>query len=381
MADSSATAATRSREARPDVSNQSLAQKNHLISELANAVDNQFNNTMMAITSYAELELKKAPPSQKRSWEQVIQNAGRATCLIQKLLAISRSHASSPQLVQMNDVVADITSLFQQLVGEQIAVNFRLQPGLPHVKTDPLEFEQLLCWIAIHARTTILAPAHVTLATTSLDLAAEPGKTQQSYVMLSLCDSQQNRSSMPEHADRRVAVQDGAGFELETINCIVEGMGGFVRTSEQGAIDISVYLPAVEGEIANDSEIREKTLSGSKTILVVEDDDAVRIPAAELLKMEGFKVLQAKTGPEAINMAMQKRVSLDLLITDIMMPHMTGPDVARALLGMHPELKVLYMSGDPSAAGASGEGLQNDLLQKPFRLDKLNEKIRTLLGE
>lgn len=121
----------------------------------------------------------------------------------------------------------------------------------------------------------------------------------------------------------------------------------------------------------------------ARTILVVEDDDAVRLPAAEFLKMEGFKVLQARTGSEALNLVQQSRSSLDILIADIFMPKMSGHEVAAKLLEQHPDLKILYMSGDPSRSGSTGtlNLPQNATLRKPFRLNVLRDKIHDLLGE
>jgi two-component system, cell cycle sensor histidine kinase and response regulator CckA len=386
MPEGSAQAAVQSRELQADLKTQLLAQKTHLISELAAAIDNQFNNIMMSVTSYAELELRKASPTARRSLEQVLSNAGRATQLIQKLLAFSRTRATSPRLVQLNDVIQEISELLQQLVSERIEIVLDLQPDLPKIKADPVDLEELLLSLAIHARNAMAAggkfvlstkPMEVDHATTKEKLV--PGK----YVSLSVCDSASpkqtpNSNHMSTPQDLRISLT------LSAVNEIVKQANGLIRIAaapEQGT-NFTIYFPANECEVVEEAtEIPDKALTASRTIMVVEDDDAVRIPAAEFLKMEGFKVLQAKNGPEAVNIALQKRSPLDLLITDIVMPTMGGREVAKELVALHPGLKVLYMSGDASQAPGDKSRNAGDVLQKPFRLDKLNEKIHLLLGE
>jgi len=156
-----------------------------------------------------------------------------------------------------------------------------------------------------------------------------------------------------------------------------------ISTRPGDGASFTVCFPALGAEAPKpqDQGASTKGTLAAKTILVVEDDDAVRVPAAEFLKMEGFKVLQAKTGLEAIHVALRNRSPIDLLITDIVMPEMNGREVAGKLHEMQPSLKVLYMSGDAdkTAVCAGTEGSQDAVLQKPFRLNKLNDKIRDLL--
>jgi DNA-binding NtrC family response regulator len=145
-----------------------------------------------------------------------------------------------------------------------------------------------------------------------------------------------------------------------------------------------LYFPASVREVMTEQDqTLPRNLAVARTILIVEDDDAVRIPAAEFLMMEGFKVLQARTGSEALNVVQQSRSSLDILVTDILMPKMNGHEVAAALLEHHPCLKVLYISGDPGRATSSGPANMppNATLRKPFRLNTLRENIHDLLGE
>jgi two-component system cell cycle sensor histidine kinase/response regulator CckA len=167
---------------------------------------------------------------------------------------------------------------------------------------------------------------------------------------------------------------------------VVKQAGGFVRVkSEPGkGNSFTIHFPVLrQRSLDHSNRVRARSVPvASRTLLVVEDDDAVRIPTSEFLKMEGFKVLQARTGDEAIHAAQQNRSPLDVLITDIVMPKMTGRQVAGRLLELHPNLKVLYMSGDTEAhALQPGESTAHAVLRKPFRLEALKERILELLGE
>jgi len=383
MADNSLQTATRGLETQADLRTQLLAQKTHLISELAAAIDNHFNNIMMSVTSYAELELKKNP-AERRSLEQVVKNAQRATHLIQKLLAFSRNRTSAQQAVQLNEVVAGISDLLQPLLGEHVEVVLDLQPDIQRIKADPVELEQLLLSLAIHSRNAMSGKGKFSLCTKSARRSSNEKLGPGPYVMLSVSDTGAGGTARAEEAKVAVNGQDlRISLTLAAINRIVktaEGLMSIASEPERGT-SFTIYFPAMEDDVTIEEDAAEKSLSGSRTILVVEDDEAVRIPAAEFLKMEGFKVLQARTGPEAISIASQKRSPIDLLITDIMMPNMSGREVAREMQEMFPGVKVLFMSGDASAAASTGPSSKEDVLQKPFRLDTLNEKIRSVLGE
>jgi two-component system, cell cycle sensor histidine kinase and response regulator CckA len=385
MANTAAKAARRSPESQADFRTQLLAHKTHLIGELAGAIDNHFNNFMMAVTSYAEVELKKAPPTEKRNLEQLLRSAGNATHLIQKLLAFSRHRTPSPQRLQLNEVITGITELLQQLAGQQTDLVFSLQPDLRKIQADRVEMEELLLSLAVEARNSMSGKGQLSITTKSVELSWEDLQAEKkpgAYVMLAVYtppDPSPNRSQRSKSGENGSRTE--GGFAQATIEKIVRDAQGFTRAAgePEQASNFNIYFPAAGDEVpATDEDLSPKSLSSSRTILVVDDDDAVRIPATEFLKMEGFKVLQAKNGPEAINIALQKRSPLDLLITDVVMPAMNGREIAKELVEMHPGLKVLYMSGDASEANQQS---QDDVLQKPFRLDKLNEKIRSMLGE
>lgn len=361
-----------------------LKQKTDLVGELAQAMANQFNNIMMAVTSYAELELKKASGKDRHGLQQVVTHANRATFLIQKLLAFSRKHTPAPQLLELNALITDITALLQELLGEQIELKLRLNADA-EIYADRVDVEQTLFALVLVARNAMDKPGKLTIATDIAELDQEFIETSEDiqpgrYVALSV--ENDNVSSKASGLDQAEKVN----LSMAAVRGIVKDSHGLARFSTQPDTGSSfrLYFPALSGRTAAEQgPTLPRNPAVARTILVVEDDDAVRVPAAEFLMMEGFKVLQARTGNEALSVVQQSRSSLDVLVTDIYMPKMSGHEVASALLDQHPQLKVLYISGDPNRQASTATiRLQPDaVLRKPFRLNILRDKIHDLLGE
>jgi CheY-like chemotaxis protein len=370
-----------------------LARKTELISDLAGAMANQFNNIMMAVSSYAELELKKTSSQERRSLEQVLSNAARATSLIQKLLAFSRRPVPSPQPLQLNRLVTEIANLLQLVVGEGIEVMLAVDPAVQNVIADRVELEQLILSLAIDGRNALNCAGKLTVSTEIMKLDnkfigtedAEPGI----FVALSVTDTGaaiESRKRDPR-LDRDSNQDMKIGLALAAASVVAKEARGLVRVSSDpgSGTTFTIYFPALgqENSEAKEAGRSPKILPIARTVLVVEDDDSVRIPTAEFLKMEGFKVLQARTGSEAIHVVQKNRSQLDLLITDVVMPGMSGPEVAEELIELHPDLRVLYMSGDVDKAAPwnDSDRFGQAVLQKPFRLNVLNDKIHDLLGQ
>jgi len=377
---------------RADLKSLLLTQKTELIEELTRAMANQFNNTMMAISSYAELEMKKAPPSQRRSLEQVLSNAARATILVQKLLTLSRRQPMSPQPLDLNKSLTEIRDFIEQLIGENGSVVYSLDPAVEAINADPAEVEQVVLSLAINARNAMSKGGTLTATTKLIELTKEsPGMGQLGrlgkYVMLSIDDTgsaqiaDEDAFEAPSTPDQDSRVN----LSFAAVRGIVQNSQGMVRfSSEPGkGSSFKIYFPVISQFTAGGRDrTSPRSLPVARTVLVVEDDDSVLVPATEFLKMEGFKVLQARTGAEAIRVVQQNRSLPDVLITDIIMPKMSGREVAEKLRELHPGLKVLFMSGDASAANLPSNGtVQSTVLRKPFRLDSLKDKIHELLGE
>jgi len=374
-------------DARDDLQTALLAQKTALIGEVAKAVANEFNNTMMAVTSGVELELKKADLPQKRNLEQVLSNAARATSLIQKLLQLSRKHEASVQPLSLNSVITGIGGLLRSIIGENLDVAISLDSNVQSIRADYVELEQFVLGAAIHLGNTIGTNGTVNISTELVELdknlidknsEPSPGK----YAMLAL--------NGLEAVGERHAPDAGQSTERKLEEKLVRAAGsefaknacGLIRISDSGT-SFTVYFPAIDAGEIQDRSTPAKSSPSAKTLLIVEDDDSVRVPAAEFLKMEGFKVLQARTGAEAVHVALQNRSPLDLLVTDVVMPAMSGPEVADRLGEICPGLKILYISGDTNKVlpASLTDRLQSAVLQKPFRLNRLNDRIRDLIGK
>jgi two-component system cell cycle sensor histidine kinase/response regulator CckA len=365
-----------------------LAQKTELVSELTRVMANQFNNTMMAVTSYAELEMKRLAPAERRSLEQILKNATKATALVQKLLGISRNQTGSPEALNLNSALTEIKVLVEQLTGEHISVVYSLDSSIPAVFADPTEIEQLVLCLTINARNAMVNGGTVTVTTRPERLTADFVRESEKpgdYVMLSVDDSEAD-GTKPLSERFAGADQDSRmSLSLAAVRAALKSAGGVTRfsTDPETGNSFRVYFPVLRQDAKlEEDRTTPRKVAVARTILIVEDDDAVRVPTSELLKMEGFKVLQARTGEEAIHIVEQNHPTLDILITDIVMPKMTGYEVAAKLLELHPGLKVLYMSGDAQEGLSSPvERTPGPALRKPFRLDVLKDKIHELLGE
>ena len=371
-----------------------LAQKTELISEITQAIANDFNNVMMAITGYVELELRKTAAGDKRSLERMLSNAARATGLVQKLLTISSNSSSSPKSINLNNLVTGMGQLLEQLTIEKAALKLQLDDAIPAIHGDPSEIEQAILSLIITARNARACERNIVIRTAFRDIGGKTNTGDESdlcgrYVLLSI-----ERASMKSATDSDIAersAQPGRDSKINTsvaaAHEIVTGAGGILKCSgeQEPSISFKLYFPALEHTVVSEQSERNspRSLPLARTVLIVDDDEAVRIPAAEFLKMEGFKVLQANTGAEAINVVLQGRSPLDVLVTDVVMPKMDGREVAQKLLELNPGLKVLYMSGDADRARLNQLAGTSHIvtLRKPFRLDTLKDQIHELLGE
>jgi two-component system, cell cycle sensor histidine kinase and response regulator CckA len=377
-------------ESMPDSGNLSSINKAGLVGQLANAMANHFNNIMMALTGYADLELKQATPARKRNLEQILAHSARATFLIQKFLALTSAQPLVPRQFALNDVIKEISRLLQPLAGEEIQVNLKLNTRVSAIFADPLEVEQIILGLCLYIRDFSRQCGAITISTELVNLdpsfgseLSKPGE----YAHISL---QYAPNLQPSSKTRNpIAVENRDLKLLQTLASltdVVNRRSGHLRisTSSEQRFTCDVYFPSLPlPETNSETTASPDTVPCTKTVLIVEDDDFVRVPAAEFLMMEGFKVLQARNGMEALRIVQDTRSHVDLLITDIMMAGMNGNQLAEHLLKYHEELKVLYISGDVEMVhqvGGSGSST-SVVLQKPFRLQHLSEKMRELLSE
>jgi PAS domain S-box-containing protein len=374
------------------------AQKMEAIGRLAGGVAHDFNNLLGVIIGYAELlSSGLAPDSVRHKRVEAIKQAGqRAASLTTQLLAFSRKQKPQPRVVNLNSVVAETEKLLRPLLGEDIEPNVVLDPSLGQVKADAGQIVQVILNLAVNARdampnggTLLIETANTVVEDGTIieGVAVQPGF----YVTLSVGD---NGTGMDAETKARIfepfyttkPVGKGTGLGLATVYGIVDQNGGciFVDTSLGKGTTFKIYLPRVD-EVAEASvvEFAPQPSPASETILLVEDELRLRTVVDESLRQEGYQVLLAANGVEALQVATRHQGPIQLLITDVIMPFMSGPELAESLKRMRAETRVLYISGYTADKFADYPKLDPALalLQKPFTLVALRRKVRDLLSE
>jgi two-component system, cell cycle sensor histidine kinase and response regulator CckA len=371
------------------------SQKMEAVGRLAGGVAHDFNNILTAIGGYTDLLLADMPPddARRQDVEEIHRAAQRAAALTQQLLAFSRRQVMQPKVVDLNAQVADIEKLLRRLIGEDILFATVLHPRAGNVRADPGQLEQVIVNLAVNARDAMPDGGRLTIETRNVELdesyrAEHPTVVPGPYVMLAVSDtgvgmSEETRSRMFEPFFTTKVRGKGTGLGLATVYGIVQQSGGHIWVySEQGrGTTMRVYLPRVEGpadKIERSGDMPPQDLRGTETILLVEDEAAVRAVTRQLLARNGYTVVEAADGPTALGLELQK---LDLLLTDVVMPGMSGRELADQLTARRPGLRVLYMSGYTDDAVVRHGMLEPGLtyLEKPFRPDALLRKVRDAL--
>ena len=374
------------------------AQKMEAIGQLAGGVAHDFNNLLMIIGGYSELmsaQVREDDPLRNHLAE--IQRAtARATSLTQQLLAFSRKQVLEPEVLDLNAVVAETERMLGRLIRENIELTINLGPNLGRVRADRGQIEQVVMNLVINARDAMPGGGKLTVETSNIQLSqAYLGRHAMveagSYVMLAVSD---NGAGMDERTKARVfdpffttkEKGRGTGLGLSTVYGIVKQSGGYVWVySEPGqGTTFKIYLPRVPEEVksaAGERQAGGEALRGSETILLVEDDEAIRRLTRNFLEREGYKVIEARNGQEALGGSEHHTGVIHLMMTDVVMPGMSGAELAEKLAASRPELKVLYMSGYTDAAIVHHGVLDDEkaFLQKPFALQVLAEKLRAVL--
>jgi PAS domain S-box-containing protein len=372
------------------------AQKMEAVGRLAGGVAHDFNNLLGVITGYAELGMRGLEPGHAAlpRLEQVLRAAERAAGLTKQLLAFSRRQKLEPKLVDLNFVLRDLEKMVHRLIGEDIALDLRLAPGLAVVRTDPGQFEQLVMNLVVNARDAMPHGGTISIGTSDTDAAEFRGAAHWRvedgrYVRVVVSDTgegmdEATRARVFEPFFTTKAVGVGTGLGLATVYGIVKQSGGhiFVESAAGKGTTFRIYLPSVTEAPAAAVAAPPESIEGRETILVVEDQEALREVIREGLGMLGYEVLLAGSGETALELARSHEGPIHLMLTDVVMPQMSGPDLARRIESIRAGIKVLFMSGYTSDVllrqGATDRGIQ--LIEKPFTNQALARKVHEVLA-
>ncbi len=371
-------------------------QKLEAIGRLAGGVAHDFNNLLSVVLSCTSILMREAAPgSGTRAELEQIQLAGeRAADLTRQLLAFSRQQIIEPRIVDLNETVHALDQMIRRVIREDIRLDTRIEPGLARVKVDPGQIEQVILNLVLNARDAMPDGGTLTLETSNVTLGeayarAHAGVTAGPHVMLAVSDT---GSGMDRATRERIfepffttkELGKGTGLGLSTVFGIVKQAGGsvFVYSEPGRGTSFKIYLPVTEEqERSARRSMPVVTTQGSETILLVEDDDQLRRVAHRVLARSGYTVLEARSGPDALATAAEHAGAIHLLLTDVVMPLMAGPELARRLRAVRPETPALYMSGYTQNAIVHQQVLEPgvQLLQKPITPDSLLRRVREVL--
>jgi two-component system, cell cycle sensor histidine kinase and response regulator CckA len=374
------------------------SQKLEAIGRLSGGLAHDFNNLLCVINGHTELLTEALQPDHPavRSVTQIRKAADSAAALTRQLLAFSRRQVFHPRVVDLNAIVTETERLLARLIDEHIEFYTSLDPALGRVMVDPVQVEQVIINLVLNARDAMPQGGKLTIETSNLDLEEDhQSKLSQipsgKYVLLALTDTgcgmneeTQNRIFEPFYTTKEIG--QGTGLGLATVYGIVKQSGGYIWVySEEGrGTTFKVYLPRVAKPLTEPRPSRHLEISkGTETILVVEDAEPLRALTKEFLTACGYTVLEAANGDEALRIAKSYAGTIDLLLTDVVMPRMGGKPLVEQVAEIRPHTCVLYMSGYPNdgivQAGILANGVA--LLEKPFTREILSKRVRQALDE
>lgn len=374
------------------------AQKMEAVGRLAGGVAHDFNNMLTAILGYTEILLGGFEPKDQRrqDLEEVIQAAKRAAALTQQLLAFSRRQVLSPRVVELNAVVSGIKNMLQRIIGEDIEVQVLPDPALGRVRVDPGQIEQVILNLAVNARDAMPKGGRLTLKTANMVLDGEaltghPGTKPGPYVQLSVADTgsgmdEETKTHLFEPFFTTKERGKGTGLGLSTVYGIVKQSGGYIYVESQVGMGtvFKILFPRVEAQAEPPEPALPpaRPVRASEAILLVEDEDVVRGLASRILRRAGYTVLEARHPEDALRIFDQRRSPIHLMLTDVVMPGISGPELARKLGAGQPNLKVLFMSGYTDEEISRDTPLRpgHTLLPKPFTPGELLKRVGEVLG-
>lgn len=373
------------------------SQKLESVGRLAGGIAHDFNNMLTVINCYSDLALVKLGKEDPIRWKiEEIKKAGeRSAALTHQLLAFSRQQFLSPKLLDINEIVIDISKMLQRLIGEDVQFSFLPDPKIGKVEVDPGQLTQVIMNLAVNARDAMPHGGILTVETADIFLDEEyasrhistrPG----SYVMLAVSDTgigmdEETRQQIFEPFFTTKEVGQGTGLGLATVYGIVNQSGGYIWVySEVGkGTTFKIYFPLAgkKVELPAFSDSLESIPTGTETILLVEDEKMVRGLARQILETCGYKVIEAANGTEAVEICEKADYKIDLLLTDVIMPKMGGRELAEKVLQINPSISLLYMSGytDDAVLRQGVIDVDTNFIQKPFTFKSLSQKVRKIL--
>jgi two-component system cell cycle sensor histidine kinase/response regulator CckA len=371
------------------------AQKMEAVGRLAGGVAHDFNNVLTIVKGYGDLLCgdKTLSQRQRQNLEQIIKAADRAESLTSQLLAFSRKQMIKPRIINLNDSILNVQKMLKHLIGEDIRLHTILAKDDINVKVDPGQIDQILMNLAVNSRDAMPDGGKITIETKTVDLDQEyaaqhipiqPGP----YVLLALSDT---GIGMDEETKSKIFEPffstkkgNGTGLGLSTVYGIVKQNNGFIWVYSEpgGGATFKIYLPRMETK--KPQRISRETrfdYAGTETILLVEDDEMVREISKIALEQSGYKLLVATDGRDALKVAENFEGSIDIMVTDVVMPEIGGRELAQRLSPLHPDMKILFVSGYTDNAIVEHGVLDPDVffLQKPFTPPLLGRKVRKIL--
>jgi len=370
-------------------------QKMEAVGQLSGGIAHDFNNLLGVIIGYSEILEQRLPPDDPLLKECLqIKKAGQsAASLTRQLLAFSRQQVLDPKVLDLNGIVLNVQKMLRRLIGEHIELKTNLDPALGCVKADQSQIEQVILNLAVNARDAMPQGGKLLIETAEVELDEDyarrhPPQEPGAYVLLSVADTgigmdaeTQARIFEPFFTTKEIG--KGTGLGLSTVYGVVRQSGGHIWVySELGlGTTFKIYLPCAgqPARVQQPPAAPAESLRGSETILLVEDEEALRGLARSLLEDSGYTVLEAELPEAAIETALQHSGKIHVLLTDLVMPGMTGKDLAAKLAPTRPEMKVVFMSGYTSFTHAGLADSEIALLTKPFTREKLLRKLRETL--
>jgi two-component system, cell cycle sensor histidine kinase and response regulator CckA len=373
------------------------AQKMEAVGRLAAGVAHDFNNLLTAILGTTDLMIEDLPADHpnREGLLDIRGAAERATVLTRQLLTFSRQQVVSPRVLRLNELITDLVKLLRRLLGEDVTIATALTPDCGPVKADPGQLEQVIVNLSVNARDAMPNGGRLMLETKNIDLDGDYPTERVTipagrYVMFAVTDTgtgmdAKTKARIFEPFFTTKPVGKGTGLGLATVYGVVQQSGGYIwlYTEPGHGSSFKIYLPrvdAVETEPAAEASLAG-AFDGSETVLVAEDEEAVRQIIEKALDAHGYRVLSARDGAEALERASVYAGQIDLLVTDVVMPDMNGRELSRRLVQTRPNLRTLYLSGYTDDAILHRGVLQQGVafLQKPFSLRMLARKVREVI--